>query len=203
MKRAILMLAAMALLLGGVGQARAGVIITLSQDGANVDASGVGSLNITSLTFDFSVASRGVIWGTTAAVNLGSPTFTNPADYYSGFSGPSSIGPGTALFFPTPSSPGPPIGVDFTDSTKPDVIVPAGYHSGDPITSSATWANTTISGLGLTPGTYTWTWGSGADADSLTLQVGAPEPSTLALLATASTALYVRWRRRKVATAAA
>jgi hypothetical protein len=46
MKRVTLMLAVLTLLLGGVGQVRAEFIITFSQDGANVDANGKGSLNV-------------------------------------------------------------------------------------------------------------------------------------------------------------
>jgi len=64
-----------------------------------------------------------------------------------------------------------------------DLITPDGYISGSALSGTATWSGTTISSLGLTPGTYTWTWGTGPDADSLTVNIGVvPEPSTLTLL---------------------
>jgi hypothetical protein len=52
----------------------------------------------------------------------------------------------------------------------------------------ATWANTTIAGLGLTPGTYTYSWGSGVTADSLVVEINgtspAPDPASLGLFFT-------------------
>ena len=87
-------------------------------------------------------------------------------------------------------------------------IVPAGYTSGSSLTSSATWDNTTISKLGLTPGTYTWTWGSTTNgtADFIEVDIpsatGVPEPSTLTLLGLGSLGLLgYGWRRRKQADA--
>jgi len=62
--------------------------------------------------------------------------------------------------------------------------VPAGYHSGDPLSGSSIWNNTTLARLGVTPGIYTWTWGTVADP-SITVDVQAapaPEPSSPALL---------------------
>ena len=51
------------------------------------------------------------------------------------------------------------------------------------LSNTTTRANNTISGLGITPGTYTWTWGSGATADYFTLTTATaavPEPGTFA-----------------------
>jgi hypothetical protein len=63
-----------------------------------------------------------------------------------------------------------------------------------------------ISGLGLTPGTYTWTWGSGATADSLEVNIpsdpsAVPAPSSLTLAGTALFTVlgYFGWRRVKLA----
>jgi hypothetical protein len=67
------------------------------------------------------------------------------------------------------------------------IYVPAGYVSGSSLSATDTWyANSTLAGLGITPGTYTWTWGSGAHADSLTINAGSapvPEPGTAVPLA--------------------
>jgi hypothetical protein len=49
-----------------------------------------------------------------------------------------------------------------------DIIVPIGYTSGSPLSGTATFANKTISSMGLTPGTYLYDWGS----DSIRLQIG-------------------------------
>jgi len=43
------------------------------------------------------------------------------------------------------------------------LVLPTGYTSGSALTTSETWNNTTLAGLGLTDGTYTWTWGHDDD----------------------------------------
>ncbi len=60
-------------------------------------------------------------------------------------------------------------------------LVPNGYVSGDPLSGSATFADATLSSLGLSPGTSVWTWSiSATDSDSFTLNV-VPEPTALLL----------------------
>lgn len=61
------------------------------------------------------------------------------------------------------------------------------YHSGDALSATDTWDNTTLAGLGLDPGVYTYSWGSGVDADALQVRIGAttsgvPEASTWAMM---------------------
>jgi len=54
----------------------------------------------------------------------------------------------------------------------PGLLVPRGYVSGAPLSSSATWNNATFASLGVTPGTYEWTWGTGLPNQNFTLIIG-------------------------------
>jgi MYXO-CTERM domain-containing protein len=84
------------------------------------------------------------------------------------------------------------------------VAVPQDYVSGTPLgTSTATWTNTTISGLGLTPGAYVWTWGSGATADTFTLDIATgtpavPETVTWAMMLLGLAGLGLMRTRRRI-----
>lgn len=199
---AVLELAAMALLLGGVGTARASLIIAFSQDGANVDAVGTGSLNFLGLSFSGFDFNTPFVKASAATVLLGKvpPVYT---DAYSGsISGPSTFGSGGSHAATSGASAAPGgtgAGIDAADGR---LFVPGGYASGDSFTVSSIWESTTINDLGLTPGTYTWTWGSEAQgtADSLTVVVpsSVPEPASLALLSIAGLAWAGCGRRKRV-----
>jgi hypothetical protein len=174
--------------------AQAGYTVTLSQQGPNVVATGSGTLNLTGLTFDFASVEFAAVKGSTARVVTGSPSPS--ADIYTGFSGPTSFGTGGVVF--ATSGLGDQVGIN---GHLELIVVPTGYTSGSPLSSSATWDNTTISGLGLTPGTYVWTWGTGAD-QNFTVQIGpataTPEPASLTLLGvTAAAVLGYHLRRRR------
>jgi PEP-CTERM motif len=192
---------ALAMLLAGGGQGRAGLIFTFAQDGPNVDATGVGSLNLAALTtFGPATGSPGVN-PSAASLFLGAPAAYSLPEHGL-IVGPTSFG--TGGFTPETTGTGPIFGIDAGGT---GIYVPPGYTSGGPLSSTADWANTTFSGLGLTPGTYTWTWGSGATADSLQVVIPSappptvPEPSSLALLSLGGLALAGcrRWKRRPTA----
>jgi hypothetical protein len=194
---------ASALLVGGTVAANASTYVaTIEQVGSNVVASGSGSIDLTDLTaaignFD---GSQGAVEANIADVGLGStPTLT----LYSGISGPTSFGPGTgggATYTSTTSGLGLAI-----NGILHALLVPSGYVSGTVLTSTSTFVGNTLTGLGLTPGTYTWTWGTGDHAGSFEIEIGAtPLPAALPLFATGIGGLgLLGWRRKRKAQALA
>ena len=68
------------------------------------------------------------------------------------------------------------------------------------LSDTATWNNTTLTGLGFTVGTYTYNWGSGPTADSIALNIGAtptPEPGSQYLVAMGGIGLAFYRRRNR------
>jgi hypothetical protein len=108
-----------------------------------------------------------------------------------GLNGPFEIGPGP--YTNSDAATGEPT---VLNGSANYICVPSGYLSGTALAGTTTWDNTTITGLGLTPGTYTWTWGTGPAADSFVVNVAAvPEPASLSLAAIAAATLLRRSRR--------
>jgi hypothetical protein len=165
--------------------AQASYMVTIEQEGSNVVATGSGSIDLTDLT---SAGMTGPV-ETSISPSEGILLIGNsPADnddIYTGIT-PSSASFGTGGLNLASAATGNFVGIcgvpmsSDCDYLHAIVILPTDYTSGAPLgTSTATFDDTTLSGLGVTPGTYEWTWGSGADADSFTLQIGpaaAPAP---------------------------
>jgi hypothetical protein len=142
-----------------------GLIVTILEVGSDVIMSGSGSLNVTGL-IEGSVQTAGGINGTLGYWVIGQTNpffarkfFGNNLNVY-----PNSFGSGYTA--PTSYS-GDTFGIQ-DGSIGKDIILPLGYTSGSPLSGTATFANKTISSMGLTPGTYLYDWGS----DSITLQIG-------------------------------
>lgn len=156
------------------GTSRADITIDIVQDGSNVDVTGSGSINLSGLAFDYTASGTAGTTPDMAAVVAGPVSET--IDVYTGLTGPSSFGTGG----PTLLSSG--TGDNFGVTGKDGLLsVPNGYVSGTSLSQTGVFDNTTISGLGLTPGTYTYTGGG----QTVTVQIGpvgpvtaVPEPST-------------------------
>jgi hypothetical protein len=143
---------------------RAQVTITLLEVGDDVVGTGSGTLNLTALTLlDASFGHLGdIIEPSSALLAMGRDETLRK---YSGISGPQSWG----LHITTPSiiGSGDPLVIAGIDPQF--LYVPQTYVSGDPLSSSVTFRNTTLAGLGFVRGTYTYTWGIGPTASSLTV----------------------------------
>lgn len=193
------MLILTALLLATSRPALAELIITATQSGTDVVFSGSGTLNVSDLTpIGTANLLAGIDFG--AEVLLGADPSGFPA--VSGYGAANELTPpglfGADLFTSASLGAGPRIGVVVTAfplQTAPAIVVPAGYVSGDPLSSTSTFSGKTFSSLGINPGTYTWSWGSGGNADSLTLRI-VPETRTVTLLVLALTALCAGRSRR-------
>lgn len=172
--------------------AEASVTITISQQGDTVLATGSGTLDTHDLAYysTFAGDAPGVA-PEYAVIALGPLDISS--DYYDGgVSGPLSFGGGDAVSASTGS------GDFFEVAGGQEILTPAGYVSGAGLSGSATFSDTTIASLGLTPGTYVYAWGAGDHADSLTVRIdGAPEPATWALIALGFAGLGVLGRRTR------
>jgi hypothetical protein len=169
-------LAAATCTLLGMSAANAAVTITFTESGGNVIATGVGTVNLVGLGSPNSPTFRASVAGGSGTQVFVGPTIEVPVTTYFGVGGPTNWGPGFFFDFASSGS-GDLFGIagngDFSQ-----LVVPAGYVSGSPLSGSAEWTSASFSSLALTPGSYVYTWGDGVTEDSLTVNIGAiPEPS--------------------------
>ena len=170
-------------------------MVTLKQVGSNVVVTGSGAINLTGLTF--------VSGGFVATGSMGpSIALLTVADgtglsQYTGFSGPSSFGPGTTIINASSDSGDSVSIIGAAVFPGPGIFLPAGYVSGTALSGSSTYNSATFASLGVTPGRYTWTWGTGLPNQNFTLQIGSvPDAgSTLPLLSFALLGVAVLRRK--------
>jgi hypothetical protein len=176
-----------------------GFTVTVTQVGGNVVATGSGALDLTGWTLEASAADGG---GACPDFDPPAPELgigghilcsagATPGDLYQqNVTGPTNFGPGPGA---SPSSTRGDV-IDFGAfyncslagfCTTGELVVPAGYASGNPLSDSTTYDDATFASIGLKPGTYVWTWGDGGANERFTLDIGSstvPEPASLALL---------------------
>jgi hypothetical protein len=149
---------------GGTG-ATGNFNITVTQSGPNVVWSGSGSFNLTALTSAGTTTIGGgyqasqAVWavGPIVTVDTYSGSITYPASFGNGGTGVTSNTGSTYGILPGGSG--------------RLLYVPSGYTSNTNISGTSTYANTTISGMGLSGGTYTWSWGSGANTSTIVMVI--------------------------------
>jgi hypothetical protein len=168
--------------------ARAAIIATIEQQGANVVATASGTVDTAGL------GSGGTNSNSGASVNSAAALFAvgsaSTYDVFTGITGPTHFG--SVHFLQASSQTGDLIAVVGVNGW---LNLPDNYVSGASLSGTGTWDNTTLAALGLTTGILTWTWGSGATADSFTLNIvdgtSVPEPSTLSVLGTVLGAVFL------------
>ena len=149
----------------------AAYMITVQEVGADVVATGSGSLNLAAL-----VRAAGVFgWPNTLIPDNGTvgvgPLAADCTLYVGNVSFPAVIGTGGSV---APSSGS---GSFVGTIGGGYLVVPLRYVSGSPLGDSVTtFVGRTLADLGLAPGEYVWSWGEGSTADSLTVRVQAPTP---------------------------
>jgi hypothetical protein len=175
-------------------KAQSSFTIDLYQDGSNVVATGSGDIDTSDLTNETNLGGSSQIAPSDAFLVV------DPSDdlgeIYTGISGPTSFGIGGDNS--ASSSSGDIVGIDGSgalDGGYVGLILPRPYTSGNPLSVSATWDDTTLSGLGVTPGTYTWTWGPDGENTFTLNAVAVPEPAQYGWGVLIAALGFVAWRR--------
>ena len=157
--------------------AQAGYVVTLTQEGSDVVATGSGPIDLTGLTFLLNSSLIAAAMNPSISVIItGTTSEVATADIYHGASGPLSFGSGDQANASSGSG-------DSVGISAANLVVPTGYVSDSPLSDTATYAGQTFSSLGVTPGVYKSTWGTGTNQNfTLDVVAGAvPEPSTWAM----------------------
>lgn len=168
------LLAALGFLMSLCPSAHATLLFTIQQSGSDVVETATGTVNLAALAgLGVTILGPQMV-GAQAITVVGNSAVTKT---FSGITGPASFGPGSTNV-PGTTGGGYLLGIN---GNQGSLYVPNSYLSGSALSGTATYSNTTLATLGLTPGLYLYTWGSGASADSATVDIVAstPEPGSL------------------------
>jgi len=139
--------------------------VTISQVGPDVVWNGSGKFNLAALT---SAGTNNIGGGYQASQAVWAIGPLVAIDSYSGtITYPTSFGVGGT---PVTSNTGSTFGI-LPGGSGRLLYVPSGYVSNTTISGTSTYANQTIAGMGLTPGTYTWSWGSGGNTSTIVMTI--------------------------------
>jgi PEP-CTERM motif len=157
--------------------------------------SGSGSIDPTVLTRVGDGGFQPLVFGGAGWVLVGPLSGGN---IFTGLTGPLSFGTGDLMAASSATGDGFGLEASLNGFGPPTLGLPFGY-TGTELSGTATYDNTTIAALGLTPGTYTYT--STGVGNTFTVNIGSvPEPSSLTIAATAAGligSLALRCRRSK------
>jgi hypothetical protein len=157
----------MAMLIGSSlsAPAQAGYIVTLTEQGTDVVATGSGPIDLSGLS-SVGLSALGGIQPNIARIVVAQtlPGAGVHAQGFTGFSGPTSFGE-NGNFIPLSSFSGDDrVGISGAGFfplpglfVPPFLEVPFGYISDSPLSNTSTYANQTFATLGVTPGVYEWT----------------------------------------------
>jgi hypothetical protein len=184
--------------------ASAEVVVTISQVGADVVATGSGSFDTAALINDTTIPNvTAFSQSKNPNLDIGSTEDVLRYDDFTNFIPANQTGYGTdAIPINASSGTGDNFGFGEFDLVSPPhpglIVVPVGYVSGSALSGTSTWDNATFASLGIEAGSYTWTWGNGPTADSFTINAvdsATPEPGTFGLSVVAAALVILGGRK--------
>jgi hypothetical protein len=179
--------------------ANAAIAINISQVGTSVVASGGGNFNTSNLV---AMQNGGFSVGLNAGfgiVRFGQGAGGNSFQSFA-ISGPAAFGPGNGNYNYA-TGVGDIFGIFGLGNST--VLLPTNYVSGTALAGTITFANSTLSSLGLTTGTYRFSNANDTVTINITNVAAVPEPATWGLMVLGFGMIGAAARSRKVKTTVA